>query len=85
MHDHKECKECMQFLALLSDYQDGELDLALVGKFEVHMGDCERCQAVVKTLRQTIVYYRTTRCTAVPRDVHSGLITALRACMDPED
>ncbi len=85
MHDHKECTECLQFLELLSDYHDGELDLALVTKFEVHMSDCERCQSVVRTLRQTIVYYRTTRCKAVPQDVHSGIMSALRACIDPKD
>jgi anti-sigma factor RsiW len=85
MHDHKECTECRQFLEILSDYHDGELDEELVARFELHMSECERCQAVVRTFRQTIVYYRTTRCKAVPRDVHSGLITALRACIDPDD
>jgi anti-sigma factor RsiW len=75
----------MQFLELLSDYHDGELDLALVTKFEVHMIDCERCQAVVKTLRQTIVYYGETRCKAVPQEVHSGIMNAIRACIDTKE
>jgi anti-sigma factor RsiW len=79
MHD---CEGCLEFLEFLSDYHDGVLDEAVAIRLELHMRECPRCKAVVKTLRQTIVHYSTTRCEEVPPHVHQGLMKALRRCME---
>ncbi|MCD4690226.1 zf-HC2 domain-containing protein, partial [bacterium] len=65
MNDKHECEACLKFLEVLSDYHDGVLDEAVATKLEVHMLECERCRAVVKTFKQTIVYYRSSRCVEV--------------------
>lgn len=84
MEEKHDCKGCLEFLEVLSDYHDGVLDETIATRLELHMHECERCKAVVRTFRQTIVYYGTTRCQKVPPRVHQGLMTALRRCMEEE-
>ena len=82
MDEQHECEGCLKFLEVLSDYHDGILDEVVAAKLEMHMCECARCRAVVKTFRQTIVYYNRTRCKQVPSHVHQGLMSALRRCME---
>jgi len=82
MNEKHECEGCLEFLEVLSDYHDGVLDEAVATKLEVHMRECARCRAVVRTLRQTVIHYSTTRCEKVPPHVHQGLMKALRKCME---
>ncbi len=82
MDEKHDCEGCLEFLEVLSEYYDGELDEAIATRLELHMRECKRCEAVVRTFRQTIVHYTTTRCRKVPSNVHQGLMNALRKCME---
>ncbi len=84
MDEKHKCEGCLEFLEVLSDYHDGVLDEVIVTKLEMHMCECARCKAVVETFKQTIVHYSHTRCEQVPPDVHRGLMSALRRCMEDE-
>ena len=50
--------ECRKLLASLSEYVDGALDESICDVIEQHMGECERCEIVVDTLRKTVELYR---------------------------
>ena len=74
-HDHQSCR---QLLRSLSDYLDGTLDESLCAEIEKHMGECERCQIVIDTLRKTVELYHTMEpAPAVPEDVRSRLFARL--------
>ncbi len=84
MDEKHESGCCLEFLEVLSDYHEGVLDEVMATKLEVHLRECARCRAVVKTFKQTIVHYSTTRCEEVPPHVHQGLMSALKRCMEEE-
>jgi len=84
MDEKHECEGCLEFLEVLSDYHEGVLDEVVATKLEMHMRECARCKAVVKTFKQTIIHYSTTRCEEVPPHVHQGLMSALKRCMEEE-
>lgn len=50
--------QCKEMLGSLSDYVDGELEIALCQEIERHMAGCGNCRAVVDTLRKTVYLYR---------------------------
>jgi anti-sigma factor RsiW len=82
-HDHEhghghEHQSCRQLLKSLSDYVDGTLDDSLCEEIERHMGECERCQIVIDTLRKTVELYHTLEpAPVVPDDVRSRLYARL--------
>ncbi len=47
-------ESCQDILALLSDYVDFELPLAVCGEVERHLADCPPCREFVDRLRETI-------------------------------
>lgn len=51
-------QHCLDLLASLSDYVDGELPQGLCDEIEKHMSECENCRIVVDTLRKTVYLYR---------------------------
>ena len=76
-HDH-DYQNCRQFLRTLSDFVDGTLDESLCDEIEKHMGECERCQIVVDTLRKTVeLYHEMTPAPPVPEDVRARLFLRL--------
>ena len=54
-HDHKDCQD---YLKLLSDYIDGDLDRELCAKIEAHLAGCSNCTVVVDTIKRTIELYQ---------------------------
>ncbi|MCL5996633.1 MAG: zf-HC2 domain-containing protein [Chloroflexi bacterium] len=74
-HDHQSCRH---LLKSLSDYVDGTLDESLCVEIEKHMGECERCQIVIDTLRKTVELYRDMApAPPVPEDVRARLFVRL--------
>ncbi len=74
-HEHSECRK---LLASLSEYVDGALDESICDVIEQHMGECERCEIVVDTLRKTVELYRATvPAPPVPEDVRARLFLRL--------
>jgi RNA polymerase sigma-70 factor (ECF subfamily) len=51
-------ESCQDILALLSDYVDFELPLAVCGEVERHLADCPPCHEFVDRLRETIALCR---------------------------
>ncbi len=50
--------KCEEMLRMLNDYVDGEIDPAICDQFESHLEDCNPCQIVVDTIRNTIKLYK---------------------------
>lgn len=74
-HDHTHCRE---LLASLSEYVDGTLDESICDVIEQHMGECERCEIVIDTLRKTVeLYHAIAPAPPVPDDVRSRLFLRL--------
>ena len=46
--------DCREVRELSSDYIDGELDKATVGRLKSHLEKCGPCNAFVNTLRATV-------------------------------
>ena len=70
--------ECRKLLASLSEYVDGALDESICDVIEQHMGECERCEIVVDTLRKTVELYRAIApAPPVPDDVRARLFARL--------
>ena len=80
-HTHTETHaptHCRELLASLSEYVDGALDESLCEVIEQHMGECERCEIVIDTLRKTVELYRAiSSAPPVPDDVRSRLFLRL--------
>jgi anti-sigma factor (TIGR02949 family) len=71
-------ENCRDFLDLLSDYVDGDLQEDLCADIEQHMRDCENCRIVIDTLRKTVYLYRSTsELTSVPVNVRQRLFHRL--------
>jgi anti-sigma factor (TIGR02949 family) len=67
-------KHCLDLLASLSDYVDGDLPQGLCDEIEKHMSECENCRIVVDTLRKTVYLYRSdSPAETVPEDVRRRL------------
>jgi anti-sigma factor RsiW len=75
-HNHEKCNE---YLSLLSDYVDGDLDKNLCAHLEEHMAGCENCTIVVNTLKRTVDLYHTTGAeeSDLPEDVKQRLFKHL--------
>jgi predicted anti-sigma-YlaC factor YlaD len=69
--------KCKEMLAALSDFIDGDLEDRLCAEIEAHMRNCPDCEAMVDTLRKTVLLYRTYGQEEVPADVQSRLYAVL--------
>jgi anti-sigma factor RsiW len=77
IHNHDNCK---QYLSLLSDYVDGDLDDEMCAHLEEHMAGCENCTIVVNTLKRTVDLYQTSTSeedASLPEDVRTRLYKRL--------
>ena len=68
---------CRDLIRELSEYLDGELDLALAEELMRHLGRCEDCGIVVDTTRRTIEMYCNMEPAPLPPDVKQRLQRAL--------
>ncbi|MCJ7696528.1 MAG: zf-HC2 domain-containing protein [Anaerolineaceae bacterium] len=70
--------DCQDILENLCDYIDNELDKSECEKLEEHISNCEDCQIVVKTIRETIRLCKDgSKDIVLPQDTYNRLLTHL--------
>jgi anti-sigma factor RsiW len=69
---------CKSVIHELSNYLDGELDLAVKQDLERHLDDCEDCKLVVDQTRLTVEIFCDKQQVELPTDVKSRLHEALQ-------
>jgi anti-sigma factor RsiW len=62
----------------LSNYLDGELELAVKQELEQHLGHCGDCKMVVDQTRLTVSIFCDSEPVEIPDDIKSRLHEALR-------
>ena len=75
---------CEKAIPLISEYLDGELDLALAAEMVFHLRGCEDCCVATETTRRTIELYATMELTALPQGVSRRLHRTLVARLRPD-
>ena len=70
--------KCAELLAMLNEYVDGTVDLAICEEFEKHMAGCNPCQVVVDNIRKTITLYKAGKPYELPADFRQRLHADLR-------
>jgi predicted anti-sigma-YlaC factor YlaD len=72
-------KKCPEYLDVLNDYLDGDLDESLCAEIEAHIGECRNCKLMVDTLRQTVKLCRESgECESLPEHLTQRLNKAIR-------
>jgi len=69
--------ECRELLARLSEFLDGELKEEICREIQAHMEGCEPCQALSRTLKQTIELCRQLPSKPLPEPVKRSLLDLL--------
>jgi len=69
---------CKSVIREISDYIDGELDLAVKQEIERHLAHCEECKMVVDQTRMTVEIFCDSKPVELPGEVKSRLHEALR-------
>jgi anti-sigma factor RsiW len=69
---------CKGVIRELSNYIDGDLDLAMKQELEQHLGHCEDCTMIVDQTKKTVKIFCDSEPVALPSDMHSRLHEALR-------
>lgn len=70
---------CTEFLALLDDLIDDEVDAPLRAEMEEHLHGCEHCVITLNTTRKTIEIYRSHELYELPEELRTRLHTAILA------
>ncbi len=69
---------CKSVIREISNYLDGELELAAKQELERHLQDCEDCKLVVDQTKLTVEIFCDEEPVELPSDVKSRLHEALR-------
>jgi predicted anti-sigma-YlaC factor YlaD len=69
---------CKSVISELSNYLDGELELAAKQELEQHLVDCLECNMVVNQTKLTVDIFCDSEPVALPPDVQTRLHEALR-------
>ena len=69
---------CKGVIREISNYIDGDLDLAMKQELERHLEHCEDCKMVVDQTRLTVEVFCDSKPVELPADVKSRLHGALR-------
>ncbi len=69
---------CKSVISELSNYLDGELELAAKRQLEQHLVDCQECNLVVNQTKLTVDIFCDSEPVALPPDVQTRLHEALR-------
>ncbi len=69
---------CLEVIAELSNYLDGDLDPQLRKDLEVHVHKCGHCKVVFDTTRKTIELYCDGKLFPLPTEVRARLHEAVR-------
>lgn len=70
---------CKGVIREISNYIDGDLDLAAKQELEQHLGHCTECNLVVDQTRKTVEIFCDSEPVALPETVRSRLHQAIRA------
>lgn len=70
---------CTEFLALLDDLIDNDVDAPLRTELEEHLHGCEHCSVTLSTTRKTIEIYRSHELYELPEELRTRLQTAILA------
>jgi anti-sigma factor RsiW len=74
-HDHSTCQD---ILGQISDYLDGELEVALCAELEAHLAGCPNCRVMVDTVRKTITLYHSQAPAELPSGMEDRLYKVLK-------
>jgi len=69
---------CKGVIHELSNFIDGELDVAVKQEIERHLEHCEDCTMTVDQTKKTVEIYCDSEPVELPRDIKSRLHEALR-------
>ena len=72
---------CKDFLRELGDFLDDSLDSTTRRELERHVNECPNCWVVLDTTKKTIQVYKGQEPKAIPAEIHSRLMDALRKKM----
>ncbi len=75
---------CKQFLSELNDYLDETLDPGEREILQKHVNECPNCWVVCDTTLKTLKVYKGMEAHAVPKDIQSRLMQAIRKKMEVE-
>ena len=70
---------CTDFLARMTDFFDGEVEPELLNEIRSHLAECDHCEVLVNTTRQTIQIYRDHRMCELPVDVRERTVSSIMA------
>ena len=68
--------ECVALFAKLSEYLDGELELAVCSEVEGHLADCERCQEFLESLRRAVAHVASMDAPDLPESLKRDILSA---------
>lgn len=74
-------RTCKDFLRELGDFLDDSLDSKTRHELEQHVNDCPNCWVVLDTTKKTIQVYKGQEPKAIPAEIHSRLMDALKRKM----
>ena len=69
---------CQGVIREISNYIDGDLDLAVKQELERHLEDCEECKLVVDQTKLAVNVFCDSKAVELPGEVKSRLHEALR-------
>ena len=69
---------CKSVISELSNYLDGELELAEKQELQQHLADCQECNLIVNQTKLTVDIFCDSEPVALPPDVQTRLHEALR-------
>ena len=72
---------CKGVIRELSNYIDGDLDLAMKQELERHLGHCGDCTMIVDQTKKTVEIFCDSEPVALPSDVRARLHVALHRKM----
>jgi len=70
---------CVSGVDLLMDYLEGLVPDDVRAALDAHVGGCERCTAFIESYRAAPAILREVTAAAMPADLQSSLLAALRA------
>lgn len=73
----KDNDKCQDLIAELSLILDGTVSDEFCAEIKRYLGDCQDCQIVVNTLKQTVLLYRQLPQPTIPGDTRKRLYQSL--------
>ena len=70
---------CTDFLAKMTDFFDGEVEPGLLKEIRSHLAECDHCEILVNTTRQTIQIYRDHQVYDLPVEVRERTVASIMA------